>query len=86
MKLHSIDIDSSKMARKLRAIASHAEQLAKELEAIENEWQCDCGSFKYEDTLCFVGEQQDVQHLSSRRCKECGEQYAIPSEPTVSDA
>ena len=74
MKLHSIDIDSSKMARKLRAIASHAEQLAKELEAIENEWQCDCGSFDYSDHAYPTG------NLVKRICNKCKESYVVLNE------
>lgn len=85
MKLHSIDIDSTKMARKLRAIASHSEQLARELEAIENEWQCDCGSLKCEDSKFFSDDSGEEPYLSYRECSECGEQYVIPNEPTVSD-
>ena len=74
MKLHSIDIDSSKMARKLRAIANHAEQLARELEAIENEWQCDCGSSDYSDHTYPSGT------LVTRVCVKCKESYVVPNE------
>ncbi|KGR89035.1 hypothetical protein [Lysinibacillus odysseyi] len=85
MKLHSIDIDSSKMARKLRAIAKHAKQLARELEAIENEWQCDCGCTRYVDES-LINSGTDEVICAKRICNDCGEAYVIPDEPTVSDA
>ena len=82
----SVDMDTDKMQLKLRAIAKHAEKLADELAAIDNAWQCDCGSFKYEDSFLYAGNDEEEPHSSSRQCREYGEYYAIPSEPTVSDA
>lgn len=84
----SIDVamNTDRMQLKLRAIAKHAEALADELDAIDNAWQCDCGSFKCEYSKFFSGDSGEEPYLSYRECLECGEQYVIPSEPTVSDA
>ena len=68
----SIDIESTKMARKLRAIAKHAESLANELDAIDNEWQCDCGSTKFTDYYS--------DRFIRRECEKCSEQYAMPND------
>ncbi|MER2039977.1 MAG: hypothetical protein ABS944_17675 [Solibacillus sp.] len=73
----SIDIESTKLARKLRAVAKHAEQLANELEAIDNEWQCNCGCTKYVDESLI---DDETVICAKRICDDCGEAYVINND------
>ena len=63
--------DKSKL--KLRAIAKHAGALADELDAIDNAWQCDCGSTEFVD---FYSDSKVIR----RECEKCSEQYAMNDE------
>ena len=64
----TVDANTSKLQLKLKAIAKHAEALANELDAIDNEWVCDCGSGElttiFEDNKPYM-----------KVCDRCGEQY-----------
>lgn len=75
----SIDIESTKLARKLRAVAKHAEQLADELDAIDNEWRCDCGSTEYTDDELIKSDTNKV-YAARRVCRKCCEVYKIPDD------
>jgi Zn ribbon nucleic-acid-binding protein len=73
--------DKSKL--KLRAIAKHVGALADELDAIDNAWQCDCGSTEFVD---FYSDSKVIR----RECEKCSEQYAMndkeaPTQPEGSD-
>ena len=68
----AVDADTEKLQLKLRAIAKHAEQLANELDAIDNAWQCECGSFAYVDLY-------HDNTVVERTCSECNERYAYPN-------
>ncbi len=72
-KVNEITIElglSDKSVQKLRAIAKHAEALANELDAIDNAWECDCGSVDYQDSiLCESDTEKVVEH--SRECNKC---------------
>ncbi|QDP99434.1 hypothetical protein FOH38_02060 [Lysinibacillus fusiformis] len=69
-----IDLDSKQFELKLRAIAKHAGALADELDAIDNAWQCDCGSLDYSDHTYPSGS------LVTRVCDKCKESYIIPND------
>ena len=60
----SVDMDTNKLQLKLSAIAKHTEALARELEAIDNAWQCECGASDYTD---FNSDSQVVE----RTCDKC---------------
>lgn len=66
--------DKSKM--KLRAIAKHVGALADELDAIDNNWQCDyCGSYRHsalytEDGAIYMA------------CAQCGKRIESDELPT----
>ena len=66
----SVDMDTDKMQLKLRAIAKHTTALADELDAIDNAWQCDCGSTEFVD---FYLDSKVIR----RECEKCSEQYAM---------
>lgn len=54
-----------KTARKLHAIAKHAEALANELDAIDNEWACsNCGH----DTYSSFYANDTLQYKQCERC------------------
>jgi len=79
----SVDMDTDKMQLKLRAIAKHVGALADELDAIDNAWQCDCGSTEFVD---FYSDSKVIR----RECEKCSEQYAmnddeLPTHPEGSD-
>lgn len=63
-----VEADTTKLTKKLRAIAKHAEALADELEAIDR-WKCDCGSLDYHE---FEFEVKGGL-FRERTCDECGE-------------
>ncbi|WP_249659394.1 hypothetical protein [Lysinibacillus fusiformis] len=67
--------DKSKL--KLRAIAKHVGALADELDAIDNAWQCDCGSIEYIDTTLEAFKES---RCTVRECNQCHERYAIPTD------
>lgn len=68
----SIDVamNTDNLQLKLRAIAKHTEALADELDAIDNAWQCDCGSTEFVD---FYSDSKVIR----RECEKCSEQYAM---------
>ncbi|MGA4519606.1 hypothetical protein ACPA0F_20320 [Solibacillus silvestris] len=68
----SVDVETNKLQLKLRAIAKHTEALADELDAIDNTWQCDCGSLNYTDHVYPSGS------LTTRVCNGCKESYIVP--------
>ena len=71
IKEMTIDIGMSKKSLlKLRAIAKHTAALADELDAIDNAWQCECGSFDYNDI-------EIASKLYKRTCKNCNETFVI---------
>lgn len=69
----SVDMDTDKMQLKLRAIAKHAGALADELDAIDNVWQCDCGSTEYVTTF-------GDGFLTDNQCMGCGKHFSLPNE------
>lgn len=79
----TVGMNTDKLQLKLRAIAKHAEALAKELDEIDNAWQCDCGSTEFIDV-------HFNSKLIRRECEKCGEHYAVNNDelsirPEVSD-
>lgn len=70
----SIDIESTKLALKLRAVGKYATALADELDAIDNAWQCDCGSYDYSDHTFPSG------YMANRICDKCKESYVVPND------
>ena len=71
----AINMDTNKMQLKLRAIAKHVEALADELDAIDNVWQCDCGSFEYK----HVYKRGQLPYYG---CAECEEEIESGDLPT----
>ncbi len=69
-----IDADTSKLQLKLRAIAKYVGALADELDAIDNVWQCDCGSLDYSDHTYPSGS------LVTRVCDKCKESCIVPND------
>jgi len=63
----------NKSKLKLRAIAKHAEALADELDAIDNAWQCECGSTEY--TTFY-----ECNVLTDNQCTGCGKYFSFPIE------
>lgn len=70
----SVDMDTDKMQLKLRAFAKHVGALADELDAIDNAWQCECGSLDYSDHAYPSGS------LVTRVCDKCKESHIIDKE------
>lgn len=70
----AIDMSTDKLQLKLKAVAKHCEALGKELDAIDNAWQCDCGSYDYSDHTYPSGS------LAKRICDKCKESYVVPND------
>lgn len=84
----AVEIDTDKLQRKLRAIAKYTEALADELDAIDNSWQCKCGSINYEDSILNNAETEEVV-AHERECNECHKVISmideLPTRPEVSE-
>lgn len=72
-----VEADTDKLQLKLRAIAKHTEALADELDAIDNAWRCNCGSFEYMDESIHRTEDNE-KIRRTRICSKCNEKYVLP--------
>lgn len=73
----SVCMYTARMQLKLRALAKHTEALADELDAIDNTWTCDCGSFDHEDEI--LKDRNHKIYAHKRKCSKCGECYVLPT-------
>ena len=81
----SVDMNTDKLQLKLRAIAKHCEELARELDAIDNAVYCPkCGG----GDVCTLRVGEDLK-LAEASCNDCGYELPIdddlPLRPEGSD-
>ena len=70
----TLDMESGKMQRQLRAIAKHAEALADELREIDQEVCPECGSIHYQTTTAHA---DGVEVARASACDDCGYEEAF---------
>ena len=65
----AVDVNTSKLQLRLKAIAKHAEALTIELDKIDNMFMCDCGSTGFTEVVTADNK------VVTRVCEKCGEEY-----------
>lgn len=77
-----VEGDTTKLQQQLRAIAKHVGALADELDAIDNNWQCDyCGSYRHSALYTEDG----AIYMACAQCGKRIESDELPTHPEGSD-
>lgn len=65
----TLDMESGKMQRQLRAIAKHTEALANELRGIDEEVCPECGSTELETVTVYSDNRVEESLISCNKCQ-----------------